>query len=110
MSVAFSRRRFLSTSLAAGSAVGLSALSYRRVLGANERIGIGFIGYGLIGKRHVADFKLESDVAGVDRRLANADFIAKADPDVIEENRERRTDMDAARGRLATALERLEAL
>ena len=26
----------------------------RRVLGANDRVGVGFIGYGLIGKRHVA--------------------------------------------------------
>lgn len=63
MRIAFPRRKFLSGSLAAGSAVALSALSYRRVLGANERIGIGFIGYGLIGKRHVADFKLESDAS-----------------------------------------------
>ena len=35
----------------------LAALSASRVLGANERIGIGFIGYGLIGKRHVVSFK-----------------------------------------------------
>jgi valyl-tRNA synthetase len=54
--------------------------------------------------------KLEGDMAGIDRRLANPDFIAKADPEVIEENRERRTEAEAARSRLATALERLEAL
>lgn len=42
--------------------VALSALSYRRVLGANERIGVGFIGFGLIGKRHVLDFKEQADV------------------------------------------------
>ena len=36
---------------------GLSAVSYGRVLGANDRIGVGFIGYGLIGKRHVLDFQ-----------------------------------------------------
>jgi predicted dehydrogenase len=50
------RRGFLRV---ATSSVALSALSpmhYRRVLGANARIGIGFIGYGLIGSRHVADF------------------------------------------------------
>jgi predicted dehydrogenase len=35
------------------------------VLGANERVGVGFIGFGLIGKRHVLDFKAESDVACV---------------------------------------------
>jgi valyl-tRNA synthetase len=54
--------------------------------------------------------KLEGDMAGIDRRLANPDFIAKADPEVIEENRERRSDAVAARARLVTALERLEAL
>jgi predicted dehydrogenase len=35
----------------------LSAASYNRILGANERVGIGFIGFGLIGKQHVANFK-----------------------------------------------------
>src|SRR3954462_6875520 len=43
--------------LQGGAAMALSAASYRRVLGANERIGLGFIGFGLIGKRHVLDFK-----------------------------------------------------
>jgi len=54
--------------------------------------------------------KLEGDIAGIDRRLGNADFIAKADPEVVDENRERRADFDAARARLKTALERIEAL
>jgi valyl-tRNA synthetase len=54
--------------------------------------------------------KLEGDIGGIDRRLANADFIAKADPDVVEENRERRADAQAARDRLVTALERLKAM
>jgi predicted dehydrogenase len=40
----------------------LTAASSRRVSGANNRIGIGFIGYGLIGKRHVIDFKEQPDV------------------------------------------------
>ncbi len=39
----------------------LTAASWRRVLGANERVGVGFIGYGLIGKRHVLDFQEEKD-------------------------------------------------
>jgi len=45
----------------------LTAASQRRVLGANERIGVGFIGYGLIGKRHVVSFKQlpEADLVGV---------------------------------------------
>ncbi|HOL73001.1 MAG TPA: Gfo/Idh/MocA family oxidoreductase [Bryobacteraceae bacterium] len=40
----------------------LTAASYARVLGANDRIGLGFIGYGLIGKQHIADFKKMPDV------------------------------------------------
>jgi predicted dehydrogenase len=43
------------------TAVALSAASYRRVLGANESIGLGFIGFGLIGKRHVLDFRDQAD-------------------------------------------------
>ena len=35
----------------------LSAASYNRVLGANDRVGIGFIGFGLIGKQHIMNFK-----------------------------------------------------
>jgi valyl-tRNA synthetase len=54
--------------------------------------------------------KLDGDISGIDRRLANPDFIAKADPEVVEENRERRAEIEAARGRLATALERVQAL
>jgi len=50
------------TLLAGGAALALSAASYRRVLGANDRIGLGFIGFGLIGKRHVLDFKAMPDV------------------------------------------------
>ena len=47
-----SRRHFLGALTAASSA---------RVLGANDRIGIGFIGCGLIGLRHIVDFKKQPD-------------------------------------------------
>lgn len=40
----------------------LTAASYRRVLGANDRIQVGFVGYGLIGSQHVYDFKNQKDV------------------------------------------------
>ena len=43
-----SRRAFLAAATAA---------SYSRILGANDRVQLGFIGYGLIGKQHVSDFK-----------------------------------------------------
>jgi predicted dehydrogenase len=54
-----SRRAFVGKSL--GTAA-LTAAGYERIDGANDRVGIGFIGYGLIGKRHVLDFKQENDV------------------------------------------------
>jgi predicted dehydrogenase len=48
-----SRRNFLS---------GLAAASYSRLLGANDRIQVGFVGYGLIGAQHVYDFSNQKDV------------------------------------------------
>src|SRR5262245_25039817 len=54
---ALSRRSFVRT----GAASLLTAASWQRVVGANERIGVGFIGYGLIGKRHVLDFQEQKD-------------------------------------------------
>ncbi|MBO0697155.1 MAG: Gfo/Idh/MocA family oxidoreductase [Zavarzinella sp.] len=54
------RRRFLTTSAAA-----LTAMSYARVRGANDRVGLGFIGYGLMGKGHVATFRKLPDVSPV---------------------------------------------
>ena len=53
-----SRRAFVQ----AGTGATLTAATYRRVLGANDRVGLGFIGFGLIGKRHVLDFKAQADV------------------------------------------------
>jgi len=40
----------------------LSAAAYRNVVGANERVRVGFIGIGLIGKRHLLDFMAQPDV------------------------------------------------
>ncbi len=52
------RRKFLKTA----SAGVLGAAAYRNVLGANERVRVGFIGIGLIGKRHLVDFLAQPDV------------------------------------------------
>jgi len=46
------RRRFLGV---------MTAASYQRILGANDRVGVGFIGYGLIGAQHVYDFQNQKD-------------------------------------------------
>jgi predicted dehydrogenase len=53
-----SRRALIGTAAAAT----LSTAGHRRVLGANDRIGLGFIGFGLIGQRHVFDFREQGDV------------------------------------------------
>ncbi len=54
---ALSRR----TILGGGTAAALSAAAYGGVLGANDRVGLGFIGFGLIGKRHVLDYRDQPD-------------------------------------------------
>jgi predicted dehydrogenase len=56
------RRSFLS---AGAAALALPAASYRRVPGAGERVGVGFLGYGLIGKRHALTFKELKDAQPV---------------------------------------------
>ncbi|HZY90807.1 MAG TPA: Gfo/Idh/MocA family oxidoreductase [Gemmataceae bacterium] len=58
---AVSRRAFLGAGAVLSGAAALPAAHYRRVLGAGERVGVGFIGFGLIGKRHVLDFKDQPD-------------------------------------------------
>jgi valyl-tRNA synthetase len=51
--------------------------------------------------------KLESEIGKIDGKLANAAFVAKAPPDVVDEQRERRDDAKATRDRLAQALKQL---
>ncbi|MEL6286832.1 MAG: class I tRNA ligase family protein, partial [Pseudomonadota bacterium] len=53
---------------------------------------------------------LEKDITGLDKKLSNANFIAKAPPEVVEENRERLTDSRARLAKLKTAREGLDAL
>src|SRR5215510_9187012 len=52
-------RRDFVTATAAGATATVLA---RRSVSANEKINVGFIGYGLIGKRHVLDFRDQPDV------------------------------------------------
>jgi len=53
------RRHFIQSSTAA---VAFTAASWSRVLGANERVGVGVIGFGLIGRIHTRNFKVQPDV------------------------------------------------
>jgi predicted dehydrogenase len=53
-----SRRAFVQ----GGAAAVLTAASYAKILAANDRVGVGFIGFGLVGKQHVLDFRQQPDV------------------------------------------------
>ena len=57
-----SRRHFLSATVATTGTAWLKPTSYKNVLGANERVRVGFIGIGLIGKRHLLDFMAQPNV------------------------------------------------
>jgi len=51
--------------------------------------------------------KAAVEIGKIDRKLANGDFLAKAPPEVVEENRERRSALEAVNTKLETALKRL---
>ncbi len=51
---------------------------------------------------------LAADADKTAKKLANADFVARAPEEVVEENRERLADAQAARAKLESALGRLE--
>ena len=66
------RRTFLKTSGAAAAAVGVTASSYAKVVGANDRIRIGFIGAGGMGSGHM------KAIAGL-KEKNNLEAVAVAD-------------------------------
>ncbi len=51
---------------------------------------------------------LTSEIAKTSGKLNNPDFVARAPEEVVEENRERLEDAEAAKAKLAAALQRLE--
>ena len=53
--------------------------------------------------------KLEGEVAGIDKKLANEQFVAKAPPEIIEEQHERRAAAVATHAKLTDALKQLQA-
>jgi len=57
--IAITRRTFVKTT---ATIAGLTALSAGRIVGANERIGIGVIGFGLIGRIHTRSLLNQADV------------------------------------------------
>jgi valyl-tRNA synthetase len=53
--------------------------------------------------------KLDAELAKIGAKLANANFLAKAKPEVVEEQRERQVDVTRDRDRLRAAYDRLTA-
>jgi len=53
---------------------------------------------------------LAADIDRTAKKLANADFVARAPEEVVEENRERLADAEAAKAKLQAALSRLTAV
>ena len=54
--------------------------------------------------------KLDGEVEKINRKLDNQSFVAKAPPEVVEEQRERVEEFGLARGKVLEALERIAAL
>ena len=53
--------------------------------------------------------RLAKEIEKVERKLGNADFVARAKPEVVEENRDRLTSFSHDKARLEAALSRLSA-
>ncbi|KUL97488.1 valyl-tRNA synthetase [Bosea sp. WAO] len=51
--------------------------------------------------------KLDQDIATVERKLGNADFMARAPEEIVEENRERKAAAEARKLKIGEALDRL---
>jgi valyl-tRNA synthetase len=51
--------------------------------------------------------KIAKDMAGIDSRLNNPGFVAKAPPEVLEESRERKAELEALKAKIGEALKRL---
>ena len=54
--------------------------------------------------------RVKGDLAKVATKLANPAFLANAKPEIVDEQRERETDIRRDRDRLKAAFERLEAV
>ena len=52
--------------------------------------------------------KADADIARVDAKLGNANFVARAPEEVVEEEKEKRAEAVGRKGKIAEALERLK--
>ncbi|MCY4191759.1 MAG: hypothetical protein OXD42_10655 [Rhodospirillaceae bacterium] len=53
--------------------------------------------------------KVGGEIVKIDKKLANQEFLSKAPPEIVEENRERKAEAEKVRIKLADALRRLQA-
>jgi len=58
-------------------------------------------------KKEIA--KLDGEIAGIVKKLGNENFVSKAPPEVVEENRERQAAKEAERDKISEALSRISA-
>ncbi len=87
MQTSTSRRDFLKKAALAGAALSVPASSYARILGANERVGLGMIGIGQQSRGHlfslVNTFRNASQVIGLcDVYQTNLDFAKRIAPGI----------------------------
>ncbi|MBW7849292.1 MAG: class I tRNA ligase family protein, partial [Rhodospirillales bacterium] len=54
--------------------------------------------------------RLDGDIEKIDRKLNNESFLSKAPPEIVDEQRERRQELDLARSKVIEALDRIAAL
>jgi valyl-tRNA synthetase len=54
--------------------------------------------------------KTKSEAERIEKKLANPQFVSRADPEVIEEQRTKLSEFEQAKAKLAQALERLAAI
>ena len=52
--------------------------------------------------------KCDADIARVEQKLGNADFLKRAPEEVVEGEREKRAEAQARKAKIAEALKRLE--
>ncbi len=57
---------------------------------------------------HKAFTKALDEMARIDKKLSNPNFVAKADPAIVEAERDKRTEYEAEAAKLAAALKRVE--
>jgi valyl-tRNA synthetase len=88
-------RTGLSTFVVRGDTYGLSLAGFIDIEGERVRLG-----------KELAE--RERDISIVQKKLSNPDFVSRAPEEVVEENRERLAEAQAAKAKLEAALARLE--